>query len=97
MNQHTEIQSARENAVMPILPTKSDVRLEYDQVSRLLNSLEHVNSSSQRDLEIEQLRAALDDACWLAQWKREYVSLDDEKISIPQLNEMLLSDQKGYH
>jgi len=72
----------------------NEVRVDYDQVFRWLNTLESLRSSDHLDFDLEQLRADLDDACWLADWKREYVLLDESKIPLAELNEMLSAKGK---
>ncbi len=57
------------------------IRLEYEEVFQLLDRLEYLSHNGEMDSELEQLRKDLDDACWLAQWKREYVSIDGAIIS----------------
>ena len=97
MNRLTEHEADRVTSEMPNDSALNNVRLEYDQVFRLIASLESLNLASDHNLDLEQLREDLDDACWLAQWKREYVLMDETKMSIPEVNELLLTCGNEYH
>ena len=84
----------RHNVVITPLPPdrmKHQVRLESEQVSCLFNALERLTQDDASDFDIEQFREDLQDACWLADWKREYVLLDGEQMFIPKLDGLLLT------
>jgi hypothetical protein len=89
MKNQTKCCSVRDDTSVSNDPYDCQVRLQYDRAFQLLDSLERLNLSAESDIDVEQFRSCLEDACWLAQWKREYVLLDEEKISVPLLEEML--------
>ena len=96
-NRLTRRKSVGETLAIPGNSSINYVRLEFDQVFRLLDTLEKLNPSREHEFDVEQLREDLSDACWLAKWKREYVLMDEGKMSIRELNELLLTDENGYH
>jgi hypothetical protein len=65
-----------------------EVRVNYEEVFRWLDALENLSASEQEDFDLEQLRSELEDACWLADWKREYVLLDESRVPVVELNKM---------
>lgn len=61
---------------------EKNTRLEYEQVANMLAAMEKLLASADDDPALDEIMENIEEACWLAQWKREYVILDFEQLAI---------------
>lgn len=70
-----------------------DLRLEARQAARWLAYLERLSPQAQYAQTLAQFRDQLDDALWLARWKREDVMMDVELTAVPDLLAAISSEE----
>lgn len=60
-----------------------NVHLEYERVAEMLAAVgKLVACEDEDDPMLDELIESVEEACWLAQWKREYVTLDRDQLSV---------------
>ncbi len=78
-------------------PEIREIRMDGVKVGRWLEYLETLSPFGEHGKVLTDFWDTLRNACWLANWKREYVILEIDVTTIPALIEVILSDKPGAH